>query len=120
MTLRAVNPLYVAISESMVPNLNIGDIVVINRNVPFDSLNLRDIIVFTTSGKTTESEHKTIVHRIADIETSRNSATSIITTRGDANPRPVALMDYPIKGQNYIGKVVFTIPRVGMLSTWHF
>lgn len=25
---------------------------------------------------------------------------------------------YPIKEQNYIGKVIFTVPKIGLLSTW--
>jgi len=65
----------------MVPNLNVGDIVVINRNTPFDSLNVGDMIVFTTPGKTKEGAHKTIMHRISGIETYENHAT--ITTKGE-------------------------------------
>ena len=38
-------------------------------------------------------------------------------TKGDANKRPIALMDYPIKEQNYIGKASCTIPRIELLST---
>jgi signal peptidase I len=113
--LGALNPFYVVISESMVPSLNVGDIVIINRGVPFSSLNVGDIIVFTTPGKTTEGTHKTIVHRISGIEIHGNHAT--IMTKGDANPLPIELMDYPIKEQNYIGKVAFTIPKLGLLST---
>jgi signal peptidase I len=101
----------------MLPNLNVGDIVIINRNIPFSSLNVGDIIVFTTPGKTTEGTHKMIVHRILGIDLAGNLTTTL-TTKGDANQTPIALMDYPIKEQHYIGKVIFSIPRVGLLSTW--
>ena len=40
------NPLYHVASDSMVPNLNVGDFVIINHNVPFDQLKVGDIIVF--------------------------------------------------------------------------
>jgi signal peptidase len=115
--LGASNPLYVVTSESMLPNLSVGDIVVINRNIPFSSLNMGDIIVFTTPGMTTEGKHKTIVHRIFDIDTLGNHTTTL-TTKGDANQMPIALMDYPIREHNYVGKVITTIPRIGLLGTW--
>ena len=48
--------------------------------MPFDSLDVGDVIVFTTPGETTEGTHKTIVHRISDIESYGNYAT-IMTKR---------------------------------------
>ena len=66
----------------------------INRNAPFDSLNIGDIIVFTTPGKTAEGIYKN-THRISGIETYDDLVT--ITTKGDANPLPIELIDYPVK-----------------------
>ena len=41
-----INPFYVVASESMVPKLKVGDFVVINHNIQFDTLKIGDIIVF--------------------------------------------------------------------------
>lgn len=122
-TLGINDPIYIVVSESMVPNLNKGDLVIINHNIPFNRLKIGDIIVFTTPGKTTEGTHKVIVHRVADIISSSRSVPTgqeeIIRTKGDANPASIALMDYPIKEQNYIGKVVFVIPKIGLITVRH-
>ena len=44
--------------------------------------------------------------------------TTVKTTKGDANQIPITLLDYPIKLKDHIGKVVFTVPKIGLLSTW--
>ena len=122
-TLGINDSFYIVVSESMVPNLNKGDMVVINHNIPFNGLKIGDIIVFTTPGKTTEGTHKVIIHRVADIIISNSLSTrqeeEIIRTKGDANPASIALMDYPIKELNYIGKVVFVIPKIGLITVRH-
>jgi len=40
------NPFYVVSSGSMIPNLNIFDVIVVQGNVPYDHLKIGDIIVF--------------------------------------------------------------------------
>jgi signal peptidase I len=39
----------------------------------------------------------------------------IIRTKGDANPISIPLVDYPLMEKNYIGKVVYVIPKVGII-----
>ncbi|HEY7083046.1 MAG TPA: signal peptidase I [Nitrososphaeraceae archaeon] len=107
-------PFYVVVSDSMIPTLKVGDLVIINSNVPFNKLQVGDIIVFTTPGKTTEGIHKIIIHRIAGI---LYGAQTAIRTKGDANPSSIPLLDYPIREQNYIGKVEIVLPKLGMMST---
>jgi signal peptidase len=119
------NPFYVVASGSMIPNLNVGDLVIIrnntisNNNNPysFDSLKVGDIIIFKSPGTDNNGEHLTIVHRVAKIAIDKRDGTSrVIRTKGDANPSSIPLLDYPLREANYIGKVVFVIPKVGLIT----
>jgi signal peptidase len=69
---------------------------------------------------TTEGEHKVIVHRIAQIIiiTGNDNANNnrIIRTKGDANSHSIPLLDYPIREGDYIGKVIYVIPKVGLIT----
>src|SRR5207244_7924302 len=74
----SVNPFYVVASGSMIPNLNVGDVVVIrhsNNNSSnsdsssFNNVKVGDIIVFKSFGINKERQHLTIVHRVARIFT---------------------------------------------------
>lgn len=130
-----INPFYVVVSGSMIPNLNIGDLLAIDHNYNYNSLKVGDIIVFNTPGVNNKGQHLTIVHRVAEIITvptikrdsggssdqnnnnnNNNKIIKIIRTKGDANPGSIRLLDYPIRQQNYIGKVVYVIPKVGLVT----
>jgi signal peptidase I len=97
----------------MVPNLNIGDLLVVDHNYNYNNLKVGDIIVFNTPGVNDKGQLLTIVHRVADIITLPNVLGSnggvisnskghnvssyniikIIRTKGDANPSSVRLLD---------------------------
>ena len=113
------NPFYVVASESMVPKLNVGDLLMVKHtnagSYSFNGLNIGDIIVFRSPGVTNEGEHRIIVHRVAEIVTD-NKGNEIVRTKGDANPSSIPFLDYPIREKNYIGKVEYIIPRVGLLT----
>jgi signal peptidase I len=128
-----INPFYVVVSGSMIPNLNIGDLLVIDHNYNYNNLKVGDVIVFNTPGVNDKGQHLTIVHRVAEIITvpsierggsnndqnndnHNNNIIKIIRTKGDANPGSIRLLDYPIRQQNYIGKVVYVIPKVGLVT----
>ncbi len=102
------NPFYVVSSGSMVPNLNVFDVIVVNGNTPFNQLKLGDIIVFHAS-----AEDKVIVHRVAEI---LSQDPRVIRTKGDANPGSIPGVDFPVVQQNYIGKVVYVIPQIGYVT----
>jgi signal peptidase I len=87
---------------------------VVSHNVPFDSLKVGDIIVFKCYGTDDSGQHENIVHRIAQIVTDPFNGERIIRTNGDANPNSIPGVDYLIFQQNYIGKVVYVIPKVGV------
>jgi signal peptidase len=111
------NPIYVVASGSMIPNLNINDFVIINHNIPFNSLKIGNIIVFKTYGTDPDSgRHMTIVHRVAEIVTDQSNGQQVIRTKGDANPDSIPGIDYPIFQQNYIGKVDYVIPKLGVIT----
>ena len=130
------NQFYVVSSDSMIPSLNIDDLLVIrdgdnsndDDNVysshSFYNLKIGDIIVFKAPEEEDQDNGRTttIVHRVAEIiqiyDTSNNNKSSsrIIRTKGDANPSSIPGIDYPIREQDYIGKVVYVIPSVGLIT----
>lgn len=103
------NPFYVVSSGSMVPNLNVFDVIVVNGNDPFDKLKIGDIIVFNVP----VTHEKVIVHRVAQF---LSENPRIIRTKGDANPGSIPGVDYPISKQDYIGKVVYVVPQIGYVT----
>lgn len=103
------NPFYVVSSGSMVPNLNVFDVIVVNGNIPFDHLKLGDIIVFNVP----VTHDKVIVHRVAEI---LSNSPLTIRTKGDANPGSIPGIDFPITQGDYIGKVVYVIPQIGYVT----
>ena len=112
------NPFYVVVSGSMVPKINIGDIVIIKNNsfeTSFNNLRVGDIIVFRAPEATTEDgKPKVIVHRISEIGT--YFGKEVMTTKGDANPYSIPGIDFPLFMENYVGKVVYVIPKIGTIS----
>ena len=118
-----INPFYVVASGSMVPTLNIGDLVIVNHDnssSSFNNLKIGDIIVFKMPGINEMGQHITIVHRVAQIlslkRVDNGETFRVVRTKGDANPISIPLLDYPIREQNYIGKVVYVIPKVGLIN----
>lgn len=103
------NPFYVVSSGSMIPNLNIYDVIVVQGHVPFDDIKKGDIIVFNRPA----IHDKVIVHRVAEI---LNQDPLVIRTKGDANPGSIPGTDYPITKQDYIGKVVYVVPQIGYVT----
>ena len=80
------------------------------------NLKVGDIIVFKTYGADESGQHMIIVHRVAEIITDESNGQKVIRTKGDANPGPIPGADYPILEQNYIGKVVYVIPKLGVIT----
>ena len=103
------NPFYVVSSGSMIPNLEIFDVIVVQGHVDFDQLKVGDIIVFNRP----DGHDKVIVHRVAEI---LNKDPLVIRTKGDANPGSIPGTDFPITKGDYIGKVVYVIPQIGYVT----
>ena len=103
------NPFYVVASGSMIPALEVYDIIVIQGHQPFEEVEVGDIIVFDRP-----SDHnRVIVHRVESI-LSEDPLT--VRTQGDANPSFIRGTDYPITEEEYIGKVAYVIPQVGYIT----
>ena len=103
------NPFYVVSSGSMIPVLNVGDILIVKDGNTFDSLKVGDIIVFNRP----QGGDRVIVHRI--IEISDRFGEKVIVTKGDANDGIIPGTDFPIREKDYIGSVAYTVPKVGLV-----
>jgi signal peptidase len=104
------NPFYVVSSGSMEPVLQINDVLIVRDAGSWDDLKVGDIIVFKPEGG-----DKVIVHRIAEI-TVDNHGDRTIRTKGDANPTSIPGTDFPIRENNYIGRVVYVVPGIGIVT----
>lgn len=105
------NPFYVVSSGSMVPVLKINDVLIVRDGGSWDDLKIGDIIVFDRP----EGSDRVIVHRIVDINVG-SDGERIVRTRGDANPASIPGTDYPIRQDDYIGKVIYVIPGIGIIT----
>ena len=102
-------PFYVVVSGSMIPVLQVYDIIVIQGHDPFEEVEIGDIIVFDRP-----SDHnRVIVHRVVSIT---NEDPRTIRTQGDANPGSIPGTDFPITEEEYIGKVAYIIPQLGYVT----
>ena len=103
------NPFYVVASGSMIPVLEVYDVLIVQGHEPFEDIDVGDIIVFNRP-----SDHdRVIVHRVASI---MEEEPKTIRTKGDANPASIPGTDFPITEEEYIGKVVYTLPQVGYIT----
>ncbi len=109
--LGTVNPFYVVSSGSMIPTLQVNDVLIINGRISFDELKVGDIIVFNRP----DGEDKVIVHRVVDIDENQNGDRTL-RTKGDANSASIPGTDYPIREKHYLGKVTTVIPGVGLIA----
>ncbi len=100
------NPFYVVSSGSMIPAIQIFDILVVQSNYDFNAIDVGDIIVFSRP----INHDKVIVHRVDAIIDQEHS---VIRTKGDANLAPIPGTDFPITENEYIGKVMYVVPYIG-------
>jgi signal peptidase len=106
------NPFYVVSSGSMVPNLNVNDILVVRDGNSFQDLKVGDIIVFDRP----DGADRVIVHRVAEMFDDSEGNHQIIRTKGDANDGSIPGTDFPIREDDYIGKVAYVIPGAGVVT----
>lgn len=94
-------------SGSMQPNINIGDIVIINQKYDISKLKTDDIIAY-------EYENKIVIHRLVKIE-KVTEKDYYYYTKGDANN---AIDNYVIHEDMIIGKVEQKLPYIGYPTIW--
>ena len=87
------NPFYVVASGSMLPTLEVNDVIVIESNTAFEDIKKSDIIVFFSPAKYEKflngepgGEERVIVHRVDLI---MEDEPKIVRTRGDNNPSSI-------------------------------
>ncbi len=103
------NPFYVVASGSMIPELEVYDVLVIQGHVPFEDIEIGDIIVFNRP-----SDHnRVIVHRVVSII---DDDPKTLRTKGDSNPASIPGTDFPITQEEYIGKVEYILPQIGYVT----
>ena len=103
------NPFYVVASGSMIPELEVYDVLIVQGHEPFEDIEIGDVIVFNRP-----SDHnRVIVHRVVSI---LDDDPKTVRTKGDANPASIPGTDFPITQEEYIGKVVYTLPQVGYVT----
>ena len=103
------NPFYVVASGSMIPVLEVYDVLIVQGHEPFEDIEVGDIIVFNRP-----SDHdRVIVHRVASI---LDEDPKTVRTKGDANAASIPGTDFPITEEEYIGKVAYTLPQVGYVT----
>ncbi|MBL7001341.1 MAG: signal peptidase I, partial [Nitrosopumilus sp.] len=103
------NPFYVVASGSMIPELQVYDVLIVQGHVSFEEIEIGDIIVFNRP-----SDHdRVIVHRVVSII---DEDPKTIRTQGDANPASIPGTDFPITEEEYIGKVEYVLPQVGYVT----
>ena len=105
------NQFYVVSSGSMEPVLNVNDVLIVRDGGSWEDLTIGDIIVFNRP----EGGDRVIVHRIVDIDAD-GDGERMVRTRGDANPASIPGTDYPIKQDDYIGKVIYVLPGIGVIT----
>ena len=107
------SPVYVVVSKSMVPTLEVGDLV-IAHSVPFSSIHVGQVIIYVQPDGLGGCGGLTIVHRVVAI-TSKG-----LITQGDdraTNPLPDEPNQWPPVTANCVkGVVVLAIPYLGLVS----
>ena len=103
------NPFYIVASGSMVPVLQVYDIVIVQGHEPFEDIQVGDIIVFNRPSR----HDRVILHRVVSIV---DDEPKTIRTKGDANPASIPGTDFPITKEEYIGKVAYVIPQIGYVT----
>jgi len=104
--LNTESPLMVVSSGSMIPTLNVGDIILV-RGVDPNTITVGTIIIFHSP----YDYQMPIVHRVLAI--SNESGTVYFETKGDNNPGPDG---WSVPAQNLMGIYVAKLPYVGLIS----
>lgn len=100
--------MYTIVSPSMVPNINVYDVILSKRVSDINEIKVGDIITFTSTSSL--SSGMIITHRVIDII---DSSEIRLKTQGDNNLSPDPSY---VNQKNLIGKVVLRIPKIGKIQ----
>ena len=93
-------------SESMEPIYTKGSLCWVNTRVDLDSVEVGDVLVYRSPANTL------VLHRLVEKESTDDYTSLPVTMQGDANSMS---QDVTLSSINFIGREVFTIPRLGMM-----
>jgi signal peptidase I len=100
-------------TDSMLPTLEVGDLVIV-QSVSYSSIHVGDVIVFSPPLAGGGCYSEVIVHRVVEI------TSNGLITQGDnrfTNPRPDEPLSWPPVTPNCVkGLVVLSIPYLGRIS----
>ena len=88
---------YVVLSGSMETAIETGSLCFVNKNVKYEDIKKNDVVAYRTD------KGVLVTHRVVRIDENG------FVTKGDSNPS----QDGYLKKESYIGKNVFSIPKVG-------
>ena len=94
---------YVVKTGSMEPAFPVNCLCFVNKNTPLEEISVGDVISFTIG------KHTVVTHRVTSISGKE------YTTKGDAN---LIEDSSPVTAGNYIGKIVFMIPKIGSIPNF--
>ena len=103
------NPFYVVASGSMLPELQVYDVLIVQGHVLFEDVQIGDIIVFDRPS----GHDRVIVHRVVSIT---DDDPRTLRTKGDNNVASIPGTDFPITEKEYLGKNIALIPQIGYVS----
>ncbi len=106
LVLQTESPLMVVSSGSMIPTLNVGDIILV-RGVDPSTVTVGTIIIFHSPS----DYEMPIVHRVVAID--NQGGGIFFETKGDNNPTRDG---WRVPGQNLMGVYIGKVPYVGLLS----
>lgn len=124
--LRTNYPLVVVTSESMLPGIEIGDLLVVKGMDPADieagdHTNMTgDIIIYETEGIWPSSIPQPVVHRVVDSYLNDTDGKYYFITQGDNNfdtdPPGSPSFEIPVPEDHVLGVVLFKIPKIGKVK----
>jgi signal peptidase len=106
LALQSESPLMVVSSGSMIPTLNVGDIIIV-RGIDPQAVTVGTIIIFHSPYE----YDMPIVHRVIAVDHQGNLIS--FETKGDNNPGPDG---WRVPAENLMGVYVAKVPYVGLLS----
>ena len=101
---------YVVLSGSMLPTIQVKDIVV-TKKIPESKLEIGDIITFISPDPRWGGI--SITHRIIDIYYDEDEGVYTYKTKGDYNNIADAV---PVSNENILGKVILKVPKLGYIQ----
>lgn len=99
------NDIYAVMSGSMEPTYHVGSVVVVDKHISPEEIQVGDPITFR------KGDQAVATHRVIE----KNDESREFTTKGDANEDPDAS---PVPYDSVIGKAGFSVPLVGYIPLY--